>query len=223
MWCFPEKFVACHRTWRFIPGSLDLVEVDVSFQRFTAKHYHLERSPYCLRTRWEELWWKDFFSGEFSLERRVAEASWAGRFFFWGGEGIEQERLPCLVGCAEIREGYRPKTIASLPCEFLELVLLLMRFFVQHHVNVNRVDIHYAPFFSGLPEILHDNTIQYHQARVSLKWGNARVSHSWTYFISEKPHAFAESQKWWHHEGWLSELSKTPGLWHGISIHGFFW
>lgn len=31
-----------------------------------------------------------FFSGEFSLERRVAEASWAGRFFFWGGRVLNK-------------------------------------------------------------------------------------------------------------------------------------
>lgn len=55
-------------------------------------------------------------------------------------------------------------------------------------MNVNRVDIHYASFFSGLPEMLHDNTIQYHQAQVSLKWEMPGFpSHSRTYFISENP------------------------------------
>lgn len=112
------------------------------------------------------------FSGEFSLERRVAEASWAGGFFL-GGEGIEQERLPCLVGCAEIWEGYRPKTIASLPCEFLELVLLDEIFCLTPcECKSCRYSLRVF-FFRCYPR---NSARQYHQFTGLLEMGNARVS-----------------------------------------------
>ena len=137
----PTSWLACHRT-RFLPGSFDLIEVNVSFQRFTAKHYHLERSPYCLWTRWEELWWEDFFfSGEFSLERRVAEASWAGRFFLGGG-GYWTRTTPLFSWVC-----WNPRGIQTQNNCFSPLRIS----WTCTAVNANRVDIHYASFFSGLP------------------------------------------------------------------------